>query len=212
MLGITDFYTFVAGTILVIILPGPNSLFVLSLASRAGVKPAFQAALGILVGDAVLIVASVAGVSTLLLSAPMVYDGLKLLGGAYLIWVGGAWIWDALHTPAHESANAAAPSAQEAFRNALAISLVNPKAILFFIAFFVQFVDPDYPNPWVSFAILALTLQFISQTYLALLILSASLARQILRLSDRLQQSLLILAGLLFIAFGLRVSGLLAFI
>lgn len=212
MLGITDFYTFVAGTILVIILPGPNSLYVLSLASRAGVKPAFRAALGILVGDAVLIVASVAGVSTLLLSAPMVYEGLKLLGGAYLIWIGGAWIWDALHTRPHESANAATPPAQEAFRNALAISLVNPKAILFFIAFFVQFVDPDYPNPWVSFAILALTLQIISQTYLALLILSASLARQNLRLSDRLRQSLLILAGLLFIAFGLRVSGLLAFI
>ena len=102
--------------------------------------------------------------------------------------------------------------AQKAFRNALAISLVNPKAILFFIAFFVQFVDPDYPNPWVSFAILALTLQIISQTYLALLILSASLARQNLRLSDRLRQWLLILAGLLFVAFGLRVSGLLSFI
>jgi len=212
MLGITDFYTFVVGTILVIILPGPNSLYVLSLASRAGVAPAFRAALGILVGDAVLIVASVAGVSTLLLSAPMVYDGLKLLGGAYLIWVGGAWIWDALHSPLHQPANAAAPSAQKTFRNALAISLVNPKAILFFIAFFVQFVDPDYPNPWVSFAILALTLQIISQTYLALLILSASLARQNLRLSDRLRQWLLILAGLLFVAFGLRVSGLLSFI
>ncbi|VFT28325.1 leucine export protein LeuE [Pseudomonas aeruginosa] len=83
-LGITDFWTYVLGVVFVILLPGPNSLFVLATSAQRGVATGYRAACGVFLGDAVLMLLSALGVASLLKAEPMLFIGLKYLGAAYL--------------------------------------------------------------------------------------------------------------------------------
>ena len=207
--GITDLATYVLGTIFIVLLPGPNSLYVLSVASQHGVRAGYLGACGIFVGDAILMVASATGVASLLQASPALFLVLKYAGAAYLAWLGigllrAAWaIWRA-----RARASLAQPQvdARRPFRAALAISLMNPKAIMFFVSFFIQFVDPGYPYPALSFAILGLVCQIISGLYLSALILGgARLARQF-RSRRRLAAGATGGVGAMFIGFGARLA------
>jgi len=182
MFGITDLTTFIVGTVLIVLLPGPNSLFVLATSARHGVRSGYAAALGIALGDLILMIAAAGGVASLLAASPWLFHAVKWLGAAYLAWLGLGLLgqaWRRWQEPATDAGQATATNDAEAirredlahpFRHALAISLVNPKAILFFIAFFIQFVDPAYPYPALSFALLGLIVEVFSLAYLSALI------------------------------------------
>src|SRR5258706_15429092 len=88
MLGVTDLSTFVIGTIAIVLLPGPNSLFVLSTAAQRGVKAGYRAAFGVFLGDSILMFASAAGVASVLKAYPPVFNVIKYAGGAYLGYLG----------------------------------------------------------------------------------------------------------------------------
>lgn len=88
MLGITDLTTYIIGTVAVILLPGPNSMYCLTTAGQHGVKVAYRAVAGILLGDSLLILATVLGAGTLLKLYPALFHGIKLLGGLYLAYLG----------------------------------------------------------------------------------------------------------------------------
>lgn len=152
MFGITDLYTFLLGTIFIILLPGPNSLYVMSIATRYGIRSGYIGTLGILTGDSILILLTVLGAATLLHNFPWLFIGLKIMGALYLSYLGmrllqAAYItWQGRsNTP--KDTKAKSDSKFRPYRTALFISLINPKAILFFLSFFVQFVDPNYPHP-----------------------------------------------------------------
>ena len=87
-LGITDFPAFLLITTITVLLPGPNSLFVLSVAARQGVRDGYRAALGVFVGDGLLMIAAAAGLAPLLAAYPQVFTVLKLAGAGYLAWMG----------------------------------------------------------------------------------------------------------------------------
>ena len=86
--GITDLTTFILGTIFIVLLPGPNSLYVMTVASRFGVVAGYRGACGIFVGDFVLMVLSATGVASLLHASPGVFMVVKYAGAAYLAWIG----------------------------------------------------------------------------------------------------------------------------
>ena len=88
MFGITDLATYLIGTIFIVLLPGPNSLYVLSVAAGRGVKAGYQGAAGVFVGDTVLMVLSATGMAAMLKVYPALFWGLKAAGAAYLGWVG----------------------------------------------------------------------------------------------------------------------------
>ncbi|GFJ88858.1 hypothetical protein Prum_025000 [Phytohabitans rumicis] len=99
MLGITDIWTYVLGTIAIILLPGPNSLFVLSTAARRGVPSGYRAAAGVFLGDTVLMVLSAGGVASLLKAYPPLFLVIKYAGAAYLGYVGLSMLWRAWRRP-----------------------------------------------------------------------------------------------------------------
>lgn len=107
-----------------------------------------------------------------------------------------------------ESADAAKGSAEgeRPYRRALIISLLNPKAILFFISFFVQFVDPDYAHPALSFLALGAWAQLFSITYLSVLIFSGTYLAATLRRRRRLRAGLSAAAGTAFLGFAAKLS------
>lgn len=213
MLGITDPWTYLIGTIFIILLPGPNSLYVLSAAGQRGVRAGFAGALGVFVGDAILMLAAAGGAAGVLKAWPLLFTVLKYSGGAYLAWIGVQMLigaWKSFFAPAQpEAAADAAPvrvDAKSPFRRALSISLMNPKAILFFLSFFVQFVDPAYPYPALTFAALGAILQVCSMTYLTVLILAGSHLAAAFRARRRLASVATGGVGAMFVGFGAKLA------
>ncbi|MFJ4849368.1 MULTISPECIES: leucine efflux protein LeuE [unclassified Streptomyces] len=215
MLGITDLPTYLLGTVLIVLLPGPNSLYTLSVAARRGVRTAYRAALGVFLGDTVLMTASAAGVAGLLTTNPVLFGIVKYAGAGYLAWIAfgmarAAWrMWRGRAEPEPEVAPAAADGpaqAEQPFRRALVISLLNPKAILFFISFFVQFVDPGYAHPALSFLALGAIAQVFSFSYLTLLIFGGTYLAGQFRRRRRLAAGLTSGAAALFLGFAAKLS------
>lgn len=214
VLGITDLSTYVLGTVLIVLLPGPNSLYTLSVAARRGVRTAYRAALGVFLGDTVLMTASAAGVAGLLQANAVLFGVVKYAGAGYLAWIAvgmarAAWgMWRSRGTEPVAVATAAegVADAERPFRRALVISLLNPKAILFFISFFVQFVDPGYAHPALSFLALGAIAQVFSFCYLTLLIFGGTRLAAQFRRRRRLAAGLTSGAAVLFLGFAAKLS------
>jgi leucine efflux protein len=204
MLGITDIWAYLLGTVLIILVPGPNSLFALTTAATRGRKAGFAAAAGIVVGDMILMLAAVLGVASLMKTHPVAFDIVRYLGAGYLVWIGIKSLLPS-NTP-EQATNTVQANTKRAFRSALGISLINVKAILFFMAFFPQFVDPSYPHVWHSFAALGLIVQLVSISYLTTLILAGSALSRRLSGVAWLKTILNKLIGTLFVSFGLRLA------
>ncbi|GAA3039034.1 leucine efflux protein LeuE [Streptosporangium longisporum] len=224
--GIVDIWTYVVGAFFIVMLPGPNSLYVLGIAARHGVRQGYRGAMGVFLGDAVLMVLAAAGAASLLTSTPILFAVVKYAGAAYLVWIGfqmlrSAWrSWRSPATPGSASSTGSAGSASSSeaaeaagaapvrspFRRALVISLMNPKAILFFISFFIQFVDPGYATPALSFLILGAICQAFSILYLSAVIFGGAFLAARLRARRRLSAGLRTGAGALFIGFGARLA------
>jgi leucine efflux protein len=209
MFGITDLTTYVLGTIFIVLLPGPNSIYVLSVAAQRGVRRGFQGACGVFVGDAVLMLLSAMGVASVLKTTPVLFLLLKYVGAAYLAWIGVQMLYGAWRGWRAHGALVAPPvpvDDSHPFRKALLISLLNPKAILFFISFFVQFVDPAYAYPALTFTVLGLIAQSCSVLYLSAVILIGARAAAAFRRRQRLSASLAGSVGALFLGFSAKLA------
>ncbi|KOT53028.1 MULTISPECIES: leucine efflux protein LeuE [Streptomyces] len=219
MLGITDLPTYLVGVALIVLLPGPNSLYVVSVAARRGPRIAYRAAAGVLCGDTVLMTLSAGGVASLLQTSPVLFAIVKFAGAGYLTWLAigmlrGAWsLWRNREAAKSLRKKATADEAgrskevrERPYRRALVISLLNPKAILFFISFFVQFVDPHYAHPVLSFLTLGAWAQLFSFTYLTILIFSGTYLAATFRRRKRLTAGLSAGAGAAFLGFAAKLS------
>ncbi|MEV5431513.1 leucine efflux protein LeuE [Streptomyces sp. NPDC052701] len=212
MFGVVDLPTYLAGLALIVLLPGPNSLYVLSVAARRGVRAGYRAAAGVWCGDTVLMTLSAAGVASLLQANALLFGIVKYAGAGYLTWLAigmlrAAWgMWRTRGEKGAQDAPAAQASAERPFRRAFVISLFNPKAILFFVAFFVQFVDPGYAYPALSFVVLGAFAQLASFLYLSALILSGTRLAAAFRRRRRLSAGATSAAGALFLGFAVKLS------
>jgi leucine efflux protein len=212
--GVTDLWTYVIGAFGIILLPGPNSLFVLSVATARGVKAGYQGACGVFVGDTILLTLTALGAASLLRSNPALFMVVKYAGAAYLAWLGVNLVWAAIQKwQGSEVADASVAQTAEApanlahpFKRALVISLLNPKAILFLLSFFVQFIDPTYETPAVPFLILSAIVMAFSALYLSALIFAGSRLAQVFRARKRLSGGLSSAVGGLFLWFGAKLA------
>ncbi|MFH9473609.1 leucine efflux protein LeuE [Streptomyces anulatus] len=223
MLGVTDLPTYLAGLALIVLLPGPNSLYVLSVAARRGVRTGYTAAAGVWTGDTVLMTLSALGAASLLQTTPLLFAVVKYAGAAYLTWMAigmlraAVSLWRERHrrtaelvetvetADAAEASGATAP-VERPYRRALVVSLINPKAILFLISFFVQFVDPGYAYPALSFLLLGTLLQLASFAYLSVLIFGGTRLAAAFRRRKRLSAGATSAAGVLFLGFAAKLS------
>jgi leucine efflux protein len=206
--GITDLATFILGTVLIVLLPGPNSMYVMATAAKSGVAAGYRGACGIFLGDSILMVLAAGGAATLIQATPALFVALKYAGAAYLVYLGWILVRSAIGDWRGRGAEQAASrewDQQQPFRVALAVSLLNPKAILFFVSFFVQFVSPDYPHPAVSFLILAGIVQVCSLLYLSALIFGGAYLACAFRRQRRLAALASGTVGGLFVGFGLKL-------
>jgi leucine efflux protein len=209
MFGITDLGTFLAAVVFIILLPGPNSLYVLSVAAQRGVRAGYTAACGVFVGDTVLMTAAAAGGASLLMASPQIFFVVKMVGAVYLGWIGIQLLRGALSNWLGDSQANEAPrvvDASQPFRKALVVSLLNPKAIAFLLSFFIQFVDPAYPHPALTFLILGTIIQIASFLYLSTLIFAGARLAAAFRARRRLAGAANAGVGALFVGFGAKLA------
>lgn len=209
MFGITDITTYIIGTIVIILLPGPNSLFCLTAASQYGIKTGYRAAAAIFLGDTLLMTITALGGASLLGAHPVFFMVLKMAGGAYLAWIGMQLLWGAMkkfvQKPPKVKVTIRLHSEQRVFIRALSLSLSNPKAILFFLSFFVQFVDVRYPYPMLTFFALGVILQIISMLYLSMLIVAGAGLTRLFHRHRRVAALGTGLAGMMFMGFAAKL-------
>lgn len=219
MLGTVHLPEYVAGAALIILLPGPNSLYVLSVAARRGVRTGYRAACGVFLGDSTLITLTSLGAASLLARRPVAFDVVRYLGAGYLALLGAGLLRAAVRSlrrrsdadgagdaQADAAAGSVAAQAERPFRRALVVSLLNPKAILFFLAFFTQFVNPADAHPAVAFAVLGVIIQVFSALYLSALILGGDRVAGALRRRRRLSASMTGGVGTLFLGFAAKLA------
>lgn len=199
--GIADYGAFVAAIIVFLLIPGPGNLALITSTGKGGLSGGMGATFGVIAGDQVLMWLAVAGVAALLTTYPAAFHAVQWLGAAYLAWLGVKMV---LAKPGGAPVLEIRP--HHYFQQALGITLLNPKAIVFYMAFFPLFVDPARHQGLKTFAVMAATIAFLTFLYgLTVVLLTHYLAER-LKANPRISSTLQKLAGVFLIAFGIRLA------
>ena len=201
MLGIADYGAFCAAIVLFLALPGPGTFTLLTSTGQGGMKAGSAAVLGVILGDQVLLWLAVAGVAALLAAHPLVFQAVQYGGAAYLVWIGLKLVFakPGAGGPIHIEP-------RHYVRQAFLITLLNPKAIVFYMAFFPLFIDPARHLGAITFGAMAMTIAAITAVYCLLLCAFAQAVSAQVRARRRLARGLERLAGLALVAFGIRLG------
>ena len=148
-----------------------------------------------------------AGVATLIKTTPVLFNIVRYLGAIYLLWMGGKMLYAVLTQRDGHSSSDSEPGSG-ILKRSLTLSLTNPKAILFYVSFFVQFIDVNAKTPGLAFFILALTLEIISFIYMSFLIVSGSFVTRYVKTKKKLAKIGNSLIGLVFVGFAARLATL----
>ena len=182
--------------------PGPNFLVTARLAVGQSRAAALRAVMGIGVGTAIWGAAGFLGVHALFAAAPWMYAGLKLLGGAYLIFLGSRLLWQSWRPAARERAKAEGPRGLSAFQLGLVTNLANPKSALFVASLFAT-VMPSHPPMTLGLAAIAIMVALSMSWYALVACLFTT--RRIAALYQRGRHWIDRIAGAIFVLFGARL-------
>ena len=202
-MGIQDLWTFLLAVLVFLALPGPGTFTLLTATGRGGVRGGYTALAGLLVGDQILMWLALAGVAALLKANPTVFHAVQYLGAAYLVWVGISL----LRRPragGEEGGIRLQPG--HYFRQAVLINLLNPKAIIFYMAFLPLFIDPARHQGVVTFATMAVIIFVMGLAYCSVLIGVGNLLRRRILQHPRVGLLLKRVAGVFLIGFGVRLG------
>ena len=201
MLGIADYGAFCAAILLFLALPGPGTFALLTSTGKGGFRAGAAATLGVIVGDQVLLWMAVAGVAALLAAQPLVFQAVQYLGAAYLAWIGLKLLF-----ARPGSASPVRIEPRHYARQAFLITLLNPKAIVFYMAFFPLFIDPATHRGAVTFAAMAATIAVLTAIYCLLLCAFADVVSAKVKANRRLARGMQRLAGIFLVGFGIRLG------
>jgi threonine/homoserine/homoserine lactone efflux protein len=201
MFGVNDYGAFVVAVIVFLAIPGPGNLALVTSTGKGGVAGGMAATLGVIAGDQVLIWLAVAGMAALLTTSPMLFVGVQWLGAAYLAWLGFR-----MFTAKPGAAPVLQIHAGQYFRQALLITLLNPKAIVFYMAFFPLFVDPAQHQGLLTFGVMAVTVAVLTLLYGALAVGLTKVFAERLRANPAITRWLNRLAGTLLLGFGVKLA------
>jgi threonine/homoserine/homoserine lactone efflux protein len=201
MLGVADYGAFVAAILIFLAIPGPGNLALITSTSKGGIPGGLGATFGVIAADQVLMWAAVAGVATLLATYPAAFHAVQWLGAAYLAWLGFRML---LARPGDAPVLHIEP--RHYFRQAAVITLLNPKAIVFYMAFFPLFVDPAHHRGMLTFGVMAATVAVLTFGYgLGAVLLTHFLAER-MRANPLIGRVLEKVAGIFLIGFGVKLA------
>jgi threonine/homoserine/homoserine lactone efflux protein len=201
MFGISDYGAFVLAFIVLLFIPGPGNLAIITSTTKGGILGGLAATLGLMVGDQVLMWLAVAGVAALLMAYPAAFNAVQWLGAGYLAWLGLKMLMAKPGAPAIIQIKP-----HHYFRQTMTITVLNPKAIVFYMAFLPLFIDPEAHLGWPTFAAMAVTVAVLAFVYCFAVVLLTHFLAERLRASPLLSSALQKTAGFCLIGFGLKLA------
>lgn len=201
---------FLVTTAIFAYIPGPAMLYATAQTMARGRVSGLMAALGIHLGCYVHVVAAAAGLSVIFHAVPVLYLAVKILGAAYLIWLGISLFRSKVQGGGIDGEHGTlvvAKSGRRAFLESITVEVLNPKTALFFLAFLPQFVDPAAGLPvWAQFLVLGtvVNLMFTSADLVCVMLAGALMAR--LRRSGGAQRLLQRAGGAVLVGLGLHLA------
>jgi RhtB (resistance to homoserine/threonine) family protein len=205
MFGIHDFGLFLAAGILLNLTPGPDTAYILGRSIAQGREAGVASALGICVGSIFHTCAAALGLSAILATSALAFGTIKVLGGAYLIFLGIKMILDRrkhLSLSSHFRRRTIAA----AFRQGVFTNILNPKVALFFLAFLPQFIDSASNTKVLAFLMLGFAFVTTGTVWCLVLAWFASAFSERLRTNETIARWLNRTAGALFVFLGLRLA------
>jgi leucine efflux protein len=201
MFGVADYGAFVAAIIIFLAIPGPGNLALITSTGKGGIAGGLAATFGIIAGDQVLMWLAVAGVAALLTAYPAAFKAVQWMGAAYLAWLGMKML---LAKAGAKPVLNIQP--RHYFRQAALITLLNPKAIVFYMAFFPLFVDPARHQGMLTFGVMAATIATLTFAYgLVAVLLTHHLAER-MKANPLIGRVLEKLAGVFLLGFGVKLA------
>ncbi|MCD9027766.1 LysE family translocator [Luteimonas sp. BDR2-5] len=200
-MGISDLPTFVIAVLVFLAIPGPGTFALLTATGRGGIRAGYAAFLGLAIGDQLLLWLAAAGVAALLAANPLLFRGVQWLGAAYLLWIGVQ-----LLRSRGGSGGMVALGNGHWFRQGILVTLLNPKAVLFYMAFFPLFIDPAQHRGVATFAAMSALICLLGLLYCSLLILAGSAVRARVARDPRIATWLRRIAGACLVGFGVRLA------
>src|SRR5438067_13434129 len=205
MFGIHDFGLFLVAGILLNLTPCPDTVYILGRSIAQGREAGIASALGISIGSVFHTSAAARGLSPILATSALAFGTIKLLGGAYLIFLGIKMILDRrkqLSLPSKFRRR----TTIAAFRQGILTNILNPKVALFFLAFLPQFIDPASNAKVPAFILLGLTFVTTGTIWCLILAWFASVFSERFRNNETISQWLNRTAGALFVFLGIRLA------
>ena len=202
MFDIQNYTSFLTAILVFQLIPGAGTLAILNATARNGVGAGLGAVLGTLVGDFLFMVAAVAGLAAVMNANPIFFQALQWFGAAYLCWLGLQLL--RLPMSRDDADSESHKSAWLYFRQACAVSLTNPKVVLFFVAFFPLFLRPGSSNTTLVAMMAHVT--DISLLYQAGLVLVGNVVASRLRAIPSVRRIATRLAGIALIGFGVKLA------
>ena len=198
--GIADYSSFVIAVLLFLLIPGPGNLALITSTSKGGLRGGLAATLGVMAGDQVLMWLAVAGVAALLAAYPTAFKIVQFAGAAYLAFLGIKML---LIQPG--DAPIINMDTKRFFFQSMTITLLNPKAIVFYMAFFPLFINPTQHQGLLTFGVMAGTVALLTFAYGTTSTLITHYAAERIRDNPRITSVLNKMAGLFLIGFGLKL-------
>jgi leucine efflux protein len=201
MFGIGDYWAFVVAVIVFLAIPGVGNLAIITSTTKGRIAGGLAATLGVIVGDQVLMWLAVAGVAAVLTANPALFGVIQYAGAIYLAYLG---IRMALAKPGDAPVLHMQP--RRFFQQAMLITLLNPKAIVFYMAFFPLFVDPARHQGVLTFGAMAATIATLTFLYCVIVISITHFAADRMRASPRVSVWLNRIAGTMLVGFGVKLA------
>jgi threonine/homoserine/homoserine lactone efflux protein len=204
------FVSFTLASVLIVLLPGPDSLVVVRGLVRGGRSGGARTAAGVLCGLTVWIAATALGLSALLRASEVGYEVLKITGACYLIWIGARSLLSVRRSQAEFAAEGDGPMAParmsggSGFGAGFLTDVLNPKVGVFFVSFLPGFVPHGYPVGWTTCALGAWFAVLTAFYFVGLIALSATVSSWMV--APRIRRRLDTVTGLVLVGFGLRLA------
>jgi threonine/homoserine/homoserine lactone efflux protein len=205
MASIEVLFALVLATLVFAYIPGPAVLYIAAQTMSRGRKAGFMAVLGVHLADYVHVLAAAFGLSAIFRHVPELYLAMKLLGAAYLIWLGISFFRRV--APVQAKADVAPRTPMRALADSLAVELLNPKTTIFFVSFLPQFVDPSASLPlWAQFLILGVVVNLVFTSSSILTVLTASYMQAKVAANGAAQRVIRAIGGTILIGLGARIA------
>ncbi|KWV46608.1 MULTISPECIES: LysE family translocator [Rhizobium] len=205
-MSLEAWFAFAAASAIMLAIPGPTILLVVSYALGHGRKTALATVTGVALGDFTAMTASLFGLGAVLAASATLFTVLKWIGGAYLIWLGiKLWRAPVMSEPMADNDNLPEKKSIRVFLHAYVVTALNPKSIVFFVAFVPQFLNPALPF-FGQMLIMEATFLVLATINASTYALAANAARGLIRKAS-IQRAVNRTGGTLLIAAGAVTAG-----